>query len=501
MEVADYTALLGYLEQDAYRWNAITSLGTQAVVTYSFYEPETLPAVSGSGVGQTNYWSFDEAQRESFRSALAEFEAASGLVFIEVEGPAMINAFGYDMYSSTSGWAYYPYSTTYSTSSGDLAIGSGDFSVGGNRYDTILHEIGHAVGLQHPHDGELTLSAGVDTRNNTVMTYTAGTGTELGVFDVQALQHIYGSADSFDGWQVSGGGTGAVQIRATGNAETILATDVDTIIWARGGSDAILGREGDDALYGGSGHDTITGGYGDDTILGGWGHDLIIGGLDETDYSGEAREDDFLSGFRGNDTIFGGNGNDTLRGGGGVDSLNGGAGDDRLAGHSGSDVLIGGAGADVLIGGAGYDTLDGGYGDDLLSGRNGNDNLEGGAGEDTLYGGAGFDTLEGGSGDDLLVGHRGNDQLTGGDGNDTMTGGYGADVFIFNDDDFYDTNTITDFTSGVDLIDLTAIDPDFIGTLQVSTTETGTTLSYSYWFEIELLGFTGSLGADDILYN
>ncbi|WP_083100633.1 reprolysin-like metallopeptidase [Pseudophaeobacter leonis] len=365
MEVSDYTALLGYLETEAYRWNAIADLGTQAVVTYSFYETEALPEVEGSSVGLTTYWSFDAAQRASFRSALDEFEDAAGLVFVEVEGPAMINAFGYDMFSSTNGWAYYPYVTEYSTSSGDLAIGGGDFSIGGSQYDTMLHEIGHAVGLKHPHDGDHALEDSADNRSNTVMTYTAGNGTELGVFDIEALEHIYGSSDAFDGWRVSSVGSDAVKIRSTGRSDEILTADVDTIVLARGGSDIVVGRQGDDKLIGG----------------------------------------------------------------GGADTLSGGDGDDRLVGGGGQDVLIGGSGDDI------------------------------------------------------------------------MKGGGGADVFVFTDADFYDSNTICDFKSGVDVIDLTEMDPDYIGELQVTVTADGTTLNYYDWFEIELAGFTGSLSADDILFS
>jgi hypothetical protein len=365
MEVSDYTALLGYLETEAYRWNAQADLGTQAVVTYSFYDTDALPEVEGSGVGLTTYWSFDAEQRASFRSALDEFEEAAGLVFVEVEGPAMINAFGYDMFSSTNGWAYYPYVTEYSTSSGDLAIGGGDFSIGGSRYDTMLHEIGHAVGLKHPHDGEHALADSVDNRGNTVMTYTAGSGTELGVFDIEALAHIYGGSDAFDGWRVTGGGSDAVKIRSTGRSDEVLTADVDTIVFARGGADTVVGREGDDKLIGGGGADTLSGGDGDDQLVGGRGRDVLIGG----------------------------------------------------------------------------------------------------------------------SGDDI------------------MKGGGGADVFVFSDADFYDSNTILDFKSGKDVIDLSEMNPEYIGELEVTTTATGTTLSYYDWFEIELTGFTGSLSAGDVLFS
>ena len=87
--------------------------------------------------------------------------------------------------------------------------------------------------------------------------------------------------------------------------------------------------------------------------------------------------------------------------------------------------------------------LFGGDGDDLLNGTAGNDRLEGNNGKDILIGRAGNDILNGGNG---------KDQLTGGTGNDILTGGNGSDTFIFAALD--GTDTITDFTDGVDYIGL-----------------------------------------------
>ncbi|GAX41859.1 FG-GAP repeat-containing protein [Tolypothrix sp. NIES-4075] len=87
--------------------------------------------------------------------------------------------------------------------------------------------------------------------------------------------------------------------------------------------------------------------------------------------------------------------------------------------------------------------LFGGNGDDLLNGTAGNDSLSGGNGKDILNGRAGNDILDGGNGKDVL---------TGGTGNDILTGGNGSDTFIFAALD--GTDTITDFTKGLDYIGL-----------------------------------------------
>lgn len=70
-----------------------------------------------------------------------------------------------------------------------------------------------------------------------------------------------------------------------------------------------------------------------------------------------------------------------------------------------------------------------------------------------LYGGSGGDTLIAGAGDDRLVG---------GGGRDDLTGGAGADIFRFDSasDSTGDPDSIHDFESGLDRIDLSRIDAD-----------------------------------------
>ena len=61
----------------------------------------------------------------------------------------------------------------------------------------------------------------------------------------------------------------------------------------------------------------------------------------------------------------------------------------------------------------------------------------------------------GGQGNDLLVGNIHDNHLDGQGGDDTLTGDLGADTFIFHDDG--STDTITDFATGVDKIDLSNV--------------------------------------------
>lgn len=135
----------------------------------------------------------------------------------------------------------------------------------------------------------------------------------------------------------------------------------------------------------------------------------------------------------------------------------------RLSASSNNDTITGTALRDVVKLGGGTDTVALLEGNDKALGGRGNDVLDGGEGRDTLLGGDGNDTLLGGAGDDRLIGGNGQDGLDGGEGRDVMTGGKHADTFVFsaigetgNTKDTRDV--ITDFGTGADRIDLSAMD-------------------------------------------
>jgi Ca2+-binding RTX toxin-like protein len=178
----------------------------------------------------------------------------------------------------------------------------------------------------------------------------------------------------------------------------------------------------------------VNGNAGDDQFYGGSGNDQLFGGTGE----------DLLYGYSGRDKLFGEAGNDTIDGGSDNDTIDGGSGDDQLFGNSGKDRLYGNEGRDKLLGGASNDTISGGADDDTV---------DGGTSNDRLYGDAGNDALKGGSGNDWIVGGLGRDKLY---------GGSGADVFDFNSTQESragsQRDTVFDFQSGRDLIDLRGID-------------------------------------------
>jgi Ca2+-binding RTX toxin-like protein len=285
---------------------------------------------------------------------------------------------------------------------------------------------------------------------------------------------IYGGADQNTIW----GGLGD---------DTVLGgSGVDIIYGGGDGSNRLLGNDGADQIYTGSGGDYVEGGAGNDMIRGGDGVDTIFGGAGDNNVGGGGG-DDILRMAEGNDTVYGGLGNDNIGGGAGNDLIIdgagnniiwGGAGADSVYGGTGSDTIYGGGnGANVLLGDAGNDIIHGGDGNDFIGGGTGNDEIYGGVGGDTIYAGTGNDFVGGGAGNDLIFGSAGDnrvylglgdDRFVAGTGKDVVTGGPGADVFEFHSAAQIgigsSRDVITDFTTGVDKIDLSLLSTQFNGT-------------------------------------
>ena len=92
----------------------------------------------------------------------------------------------------------------------------------------------------------------------------------------------------------------------------------------------------------------------------------------------------------------------------------------------------------------GFETVRGGRGNDMLTSQDSGATLSGRKGHDALIGLDGRDKLFGGAGEDFIQDGGGWDQ---------MTGGAGADLFVLDLDGSGDT--IRDFESGVDMLNLT----------------------------------------------
>lgn len=193
----------------------------------------------------------------------------------------------------------------------------------------------------------------------------------------------------------------------------------------------------------------------------------------------------YVKGTANSDTINGNSGNDTLDGGAGGDNITGGGGNDLILwDKAAADVLDGGSGTDTLrlvTTTTGNITVDLSQVTDQVSTSIGNqkgfENLDASAlttgiltataaaSGSMIVGGGAADTITGGVGVDTLVGGAGADSITGGGGQDILTGGSGADHFVFNTTpQSGEIDTITDFTSGTDVLDLSHAVFDMITT-------------------------------------
>jgi Ca2+-binding RTX toxin-like protein len=227
---------------------------------------------------------------------------------------------------------------------------NGGLAIGGYGYWTALHEIGHGLGLAHPHDdgggsgifpgvndafrtGSNGLNQGVWTVMSYIATQSASsantnrTGQDAWTsggnaianygyyagpmaFDIAAIQHLYGANTTFH----------------NGN-DTYILPDSNglgtyfTCIWDTGGNDSIR--------YNGSRNVTIS---------------LVAATLDNSPTGGGVIS--AASGIHGGFTIA----NGVV-----IENAYGGKGNDTLTGNAAANILHGGAGADIMAGGGGND--------------------------------------------------------------------------------------------------------------------------------------------------
>ncbi|WJN60294.1 glycosyl hydrolase family 28-related protein [Pseudomonas sp. SO81] len=285
---------------------------------------------------------------------------------------------------------------------------------------------------------------------------------------------------------------GTPTLHGSAGNDLLLGTSANETLLGLGGADTLMGGAGHDMLVGGLGRDTLTGGDGVDTFRFDTLHDSYRNGSPScdliTDFDPTTDRIDLSAlGFSGL-----GNGlNGTL-------ALSYSAASDRTYLRS-LETDANGDRFELALQGNHLDTLNGSNlflvtppppppgtitpppptpvgtpGDDVLNGTDASELLLGHAGADKINGGGGNDIIDGGAGKDVL------------------TGDDGADVFRFTEllDSFRNygpanisaADTITDFTVGVDKIDLSALgitglDDGYNHSVYLTLNETGTKTS------------------------
>jgi Ca2+-binding RTX toxin-like protein len=358
---------------------------------------------------------------------------------------------------------------------GDLYLnGSQPYDIGTIGYTTILHELGHTLGLKHPFTGK-RLPLNKDNNTYTVMTYN-DTGTYNGSkaisfmpYDILALQYLYGARDKNNG-DTTYVFTAVDRYSVNGDPYYNFGTSghSKSTLWDSGGIDTLdfsgldipveRGKDGFDYRF-----DIAQGGFLTESVAYNSASYAAYnpeskeynGGVFATHRYGTALAFSPLNGSfdatiekilgsKGNDYIYGNNGANFIRGNAGNDNIYGDSGNDTIYGDSGNDVIYGGYNWDTLYGGAdndeihgedGWDTILAGSENDTVYGDSGNDRIWGESGTDTIYGGADLDFISGGDNDDTIYGdfkgdrsNGSSDILDGDDGEDTIYGGGGWDI-------------------------------------------------------------------------
>jgi Ca2+-binding RTX toxin-like protein len=337
------------------------------------------------------------------RAVMSHISQYTGLTITETSNASLANMRVGRTAQTETAHAYLPDGSSYG---GDVWIGmSSDYNApvrGDYGWMTILHEVGHALGLKHSHSyiggsnpysdsvgvTNLPVTAAFDSLEYTVMSYRSYAGQNLAVFDyytnetagypqslmmldIAALQSMYGAdfnTNSTNTVYSFSTTTGEMSINGVSDGP-FAGNRIFRTIWDGGGIDTYdfsnYGTNLQVNLAPGS-SSLLSSAQAADLGNNNFAVGNIYNALQYQNNSGSLIEN--AIGGTGNDTILGNAAGNALTGGDGADSLSGLDGNDTLTGGAGSDTLAGGNGDDVIY----YDAAD------LAA------NITGGAGTDKL---------------------------------------------------------------------------------------------------------------------
>jgi serralysin len=256
----------GYLHIDALLdqgpdWNFITPYSNTILYTFSV----------GAGNEPNRYGqaAFSPAQQQHTMAAMKYVGQLTGINFVQTSdgNAAQVHFANIDITHSaqTSGLSSWRSSYSYDRSGNltsydvdsyiyldnrEFGTQNADLTPGREGYDTLLHEIGHMLGLKHPFEttsgNSVTLPTSLDRSYNTLMSYDGSGGAygKFSQFDTAALMWLYG-----------GDGLGG-KLGADGGARYLVGTN---------GADQLSGTAGNDVLRGDGGSDSLNGQGGIDT--------------------------------------------------------------------------------------------------------------------------------------------------------------------------------------------------------------------------------------------
>jgi len=259
---------------DGVQWNYLTPF--RDTLFYSF---DLSLDVVGAADSQTTVVAFSASQKVAAKTLMNYVSALTGIKLVEVASGATadIHFANDDLLSSPTTMGvcvqmvqdsfdsqgnlitYTPQAYVYLDNK-EFKAENADLTLGGEGFETLLHEVGHAFGLGHPFDSTAhALPVSQDNTNNTVMSYTVA-GAYKSTFqnnDLLALAWLYGN-DGLGGTYGLNSASGPTLNPPSGIAASRLGTS---------GNDTLVGTAGNDMLAGLGGSDTLNGGGGLNTAV------------------------------------------------------------------------------------------------------------------------------------------------------------------------------------------------------------------------------------------
>ena len=313
-------------------------------ITYSFPGKDAswlADSFLGYGPGEEpwspSYTPLSSSNQSDFNSALQQWENVADIEFDFIEETS--NSVGDIRAAYTEiielddaeAWAYLP---AHGVWGGDIWINkssssaTNEWTAGSFSFLTILHEIGHALGLTHPFE-DPTFSIEDNSISATIMSYAALPGDQNSIFDfypttpmpldIKAIQHIYGANNTFNSGHDIYHFTDTVTYHETiwdsnGNDTISYTGNQVALIQLEEGLGSFIGEP----VYGINSSENVK-------VPNIWiAYDTVIenatGGSNNDTLSGN-QYDNYLSGNEGNDRFIGFAGNDTFQGGSGIDEV------------------------------------------------------------------------------------------------------------------------------------------------------------------------------------
>ena len=443
-----------------YKWGG--GIGLAANISYSFPWINGLSAVfagpNGNSYSSNNeqtaaqHFGLNSNQQTAAIAALATWSNVANINFQRVtETDTNVGDIRFAFSSASSldnWWGYASFPSSYWSKGGDIWInakyGSAtDWTVGTYNFSALMHEIGHALGLEHPFAGNITLSSEFDSTQFTLMSYTKGPYTLYG--------QVITNANGTHTW-----------VTRNISPETPMLLDIAVMQYMYGANNTY--KTGDDSytfdpktpflktIWDAGGNDTIS--------VANFGLGCEIN-LTPGTFSKISIPSDSPSAYNWSTpptaATYDGTNNLSIAYNCIIENAIGGSGNDKLTGNTANNSLDGGAGNDIMYGGDGNDTFDwdstkrsgndtfyGGRGNDVFVLDNSNDQVVEFANEgtDTVWVNFSFSLSSLPNVENLycfgassfnISGNSANNFLEGSTGDDTIDGGAGADTVFFND--------------------------------------------------------------------